>query len=157
MPASKSGVWRNPKHGTRTGYQNYRCRCRLCTDWNTANQREARRKNPQYFSRYAKKWYAAHPLAARRDKVLRKYGLTLEAYEKMLQKQNGLCAVCCMPAAPNTHLHVDHDHRCCRGQRSCGECVRGLLCRRCNSFLGFVNDDKGLLEKIIAYLRATQE
>lgn len=27
---------------------------------------------------------------------------------------------------------VDHDHRCCSGQDSCGQCIRGIICRDCN-------------------------
>lgn len=31
---------------------------------------------------------------------------------------------------------VDHDHKCCPGQYSCGKCIIGLLCRNCNAMLG---------------------
>lgn len=35
-------------------------------------------------------------------------------------------------------VHVDHDHRCCPGDRSCGLCIRGLAHDSCNKNLGFV-------------------
>lgn len=44
----------------------------------------------------------------------------------------------------NTRLCFDHDH-------STGE-FRGWLCSRCNSVLGYVNDDINLLEALTKYL-----
>lgn len=59
--------------------------------------------------------------------ALKKFGLTIEKYDKMLHDQNGVCAIC--SCAPNgTRLAVDHCH-------STGA-VRGLLCHTCNRHLG---------------------
>jgi len=33
---------------------------------------------------------------------------------------------------------IDHDHTCCHGGTSCGQCIRGILCSSCNMSLGHV-------------------
>jgi hypothetical protein len=76
----------------------------------------------------------------------------------MSEKQNHCCAICGLPETVKMretlcHLCVDHDHTCCPGAKSCGKCIRGLICRRCNSILGGVNDSIELLEKVIEYAR----
>lgn len=35
-------------------------------------------------------------------------------------------------------IHVDHDHRCCPGETSCGNCVRGLTHETCNKRIGYL-------------------
>lgn len=50
-------------------------------------------------------------------------------------------------------LTVDHDHACCPGDRSCGRCVRGLICMRCNAALGMLHDDLAAAQGIADYLR----
>lgn len=57
--------------------------------------------------------------------LLKKYGLTIEQYEDLLQRQSGNCAVCGRTATSfRTRLAIDHDH-------STGA-IRGLLCNFCN-------------------------
>src|SRR5208337_1476645 len=77
------------------------------------------------------------------------YGITQEEYDALFAKQNGRCAVCNEILAM---VHVDHDHQCCAGERSCGECVRGLLCADCNRGLGSFHDDPVNLLRAIEYL-----
>lgn len=72
----------------------------------------------------------------------RRYGITPEMYAAMLSAQDGQCALCEATTSErrrkgtSVRLVVDHDHKCCPGgMRTCGRCVRGLLCDRCNSML----------------------
>lgn len=85
-----------------------------------------------------------------------RYGITVEDYYRLLAAQNGGCAICGSPE-PKTgnqkHLQIDHDHKCCPGNRSCGKCVRGLLCGVCNKMLGAIGDDMLKLERAINYLK----
>jgi len=81
-----------------------------------------------------------------------KYGVTLEQYNKMLEAQNGVCAICGQVEKiidkrvnRTVSLAVDHNH-------STGK-VRGLLCVKCNSILGLANDNMILLQKSIEYLK----
>lgn len=36
-------------------------------------------------------------------------------------------------ASGKVRAYVDHDHACCAGSRSCGKCVRGIVCVSCNT------------------------
>jgi len=72
---------------------------------------------------------------------------------KEFKKQGGLCAVGGEPLPENWRLiHVDHNHDCCSGQRSCEKCFRGLVCGKHNRGLGHFNDDWELLEKASKYI-----
>jgi hypothetical protein len=67
----------------------------------------------------------------------RKYGLGPGEYEEVLEAQGGCCAICGTDTPGGRgRFHVDHDHGCCPGEKACAECLRGLLCHRCNTDLG---------------------
>jgi len=72
-----------------------------------------------------------------------RYGITLDDYEVMLVRQNGVCAICGSDKAgkKGQHFAVDHCHATGR--------IRGLLCARCNIAAGFYEKH---CEKIIKYL-----
>lgn len=80
----------------------------------------------------------------------RRYGLTVEAFGALLAK--GQCD-CCGATEPGSKRgwHVDHDHACCSGFKSCGKCVRGLLCARCNVALGMCDDSPDRVRALLRY------
>src|SRR6185437_7286612 len=67
------------------------------------------------------------------------YGLTQELFDLLLEAQQHACGMCHEPFEERQLIHVDHDHGCCqRKNRSCGRCIRGLLCHTCNIALGYI-------------------
>ncbi len=81
------------------------------------------------------------------------YHVTPEHYAAMLEAQGGVCAVCRQVDSSGKELAVDHDHACCAVPRSCGKCVRGLLCSRCNLGVGRFGDDPERIRAAATYLR----
>lgn len=102
------------------------------------------------------------PVAQRRSTLFSKYGITVEQYDVMFAAQGGNCAACNRPEIEIDKrtgllrkLSIDHDHACCPGSRSCGQCIRGLLCGKCNRGIGSLGDDLESLRKMIVYLEGS--
>lgn len=92
----------------------------------------------------------------RARELYKKYGLTLEDYDRMLVAQNGVCAVCRKPPLENKHLVVDYNH--VEGYRKLPaeekvKYIRGLLHSNCNSVLGYAGDDPDVLNAAATYLK----
>jgi len=138
-----------------------------------ARQREKRRANPEpvraavrlyrskhleerkaYQKRYnelnkdkAKVYYYQH-----KDGIYcRVYKITVDEYNRMVEAQGGVCAVCHQETRYKSHarsrrgLVIDHDH-------ATGK-VRGLLCVGCNLALGYLDDKPELCERLLSYMR----
>ena len=77
-----------------------------------------------------------------------RYHLSWARYQETLRKQNYAC-ICGKPfnrdGGKSFAPHVDHNHQCCPNDVSCGACVRGLLCFRCNTVLGMLENEPHLL------------
>ena len=87
-----------------------------------------------------------------RARRLARFGLTEAAYERLLKRQHGRCAIC--RALPKTRrLHVDHDHSYEKGNPNC---VRGLLCHGCNRFRVAGNSLESA-RRVVAYLLAYEQ
>lgn len=75
--------------------------------------------------------------------IKRKFGITKLQYDKLLEKQKGVCAVC--KSKPlKKRLAVDHCHKT--------NLVRGLLCSDCNMGIGLFKDNPETLKTAIIYL-----
>jgi Recombination endonuclease VII len=82
---------------------------------------------------------AVDPAKSNRTYRISRYGLTREQVDRLLEVQGYACAMCREPFDERQLIHVDHDHACCpERNRSCGKCVRGLLCAVCNISLGHI-------------------
>lgn len=88
-----------------------------------------------------------------RKRKLRKFNLTEEDYAALLDAFGEKCGICGEEPKDGEVLAIDHDHSCCAGSKSCGQCVRGLLCLICNLRYGWVEQIG--LEKILAYRDGT--
>lgn len=81
--------------------------------------------------------------------LVRKYGITIEQYNELLERQDYVCAICKSSETAtekNTlrSLAVDHCHSTGR--------VRGLLCTSCNFFLGQLESREEMLDDYLRYL-----
>ena len=108
------------------------------------------RKKEQY-----KKNPEKYKLSARRTRLKAEYGLSIEAYELMLNEQNGVCAICKKPETQHSNkmgsvdsLRVDHCHKTGK--------IRGLLCSKCNLGIAQFGDSILLMEDAIKYIKNTQ-
>lgn len=83
----------------------------------------------------------------------RRYGLKPGQFEAMIDNQGGLCGLCRNPLGSGKDVHIDHDHACCPDScKSCGDCVRGILCATCNKGMGHFRDDTNLLRAAADYI-----
>ena len=117
------------------------------TDPNFVN--EWNEKNRNRYARYKRTqgWFERRVIVEVNGRLKRKYGIDLLDYNNLLEKQNGLCAICNCPPKDKS-LVVDHCH--IRGT------VRGLLCHQCNSALGLFKDSIATLQKAVEYLTLTR-
>lgn len=74
-----------------------------------------------------------------------RYNLSPEEYYKFIA---GGCDSCGSPHG----AAIDHDHSCCPGQITCGKCIRGVLCRRCNTVEGILKNNPECLYGLVAYM-----
>lgn len=144
---------------------------RYLKDWETYSERTCARcktiKPIDEFQDFDKKLTCAYCSICRREcssnhdiktrsHLKRKYGITVQDYDRTFKEQNGLCAICFQPetaingnrypASTKTikRLSIDHNHQT-------GE-VRKLLCHACNVTIGTAKENPALLRACAEYL-----
>lgn len=85
-------------------------------------------------------------LSKKRQHLRKRYGLTLEDYDKILKQQDNKCEICSQEFGTESRNKVNIDH--CHKTNQ----VRGFLCNTCNVGLGSAKDDIRILEKMKRYL-----
>lgn len=101
--------------------------------------------DPVKSSIYHKEKYRSNPDKERNRQLIKNFGITLDDYDKMFNKQEGRCKICNRHRIEfNKALAVDHCHAT--------GIIRGLLCRDCNTGLGLFDDNTETLKKAVNYL-----
>lgn len=96
----------------------------------------------------ARRWKLENPsrskAATRAAQLKRSYGISSAAFDAMVAKQGGVCALCGRPPGAGKRLSIDHDHET--------GTVRELLCHRCNFAVGLLGDSPIAARAVAAYL-----
>lgn len=121
-----------------------KCKCCLA-----AEARLWRKKNPKKMRLANKNNHTRHAMAIRSKRLKDKYGIDIDEYAYLLEKQGYVCAICERPETKYRNgtlisLAVDHCH-------ATGK-VRGLLCILCNRGIGNFHDNPNKLQLAIDYL-----
>lgn len=132
-------------------------RCKPCVlaanaAWRSANKGKVAEGKKRYALRnwkaireHQKAYMATRKVEAaeyrRRWNLAKRYGITMEQYADLWERQGGGCAVC---SRKDGRLVVDHDH-------DTGT-VRGILCQRCNVCLGGFGDNLDGVMRVVRYL-----
>ena len=111
--------------------------CSRCTESKSVDQFHAdKRRKDGYRSACKQCMKASHNTEKAKEYwLVKNFNITVSQYNVMLANQNYLCAGCGVNQKDEARAFaVDHDHNCCPDNgRSCGKCIRGLLCFKCNA------------------------
>ena len=144
IPQAEAGAFIGPKE---------QCGCGLVKRYYWNGRRYSGRCNPCDHASRSQKQHKQAAARNRRWMLKKRYGITVEQYELLLERQGHRCAICerSEPVGVTKaghdgekKWHIDHCHES-------GE-VRGLLCGECNKGLGQFRDDKVSIQKALEYL-----
>lgn len=94
-------------------------------------------------------FYRDHP-TNRNKYLIKRFGITLEDYNQLLQEQDFVCSICRQSETETRNgrvktLAVDHHHETGK--------PRGLLCAACNKGIGWFRENIQTLERAVEYLQ----
>ena len=122
----------------------------LCKECNVLKSQKYNNTNKEtrakYYEQYWKKRYQCETFKATQADYVRerKYGIQPQEFKILLDQQNNKCACCSDKFTKHNGPKVDHCHK--TGS------IRGLLCNKCNSGIGFLGDDLDGVQKALKYL-----
>jgi hypothetical protein len=124
--------------------------CNVCGDTNPENfypylLTKCKRDHYAYQKTYRGRQAGKRISKDKKYSLKKRYGLSVQQFENLLQAQEERCASC---REPLMVPQVDHNHDTNQ--------VRGLLCNGCNRALGFLNDDLDKISGLYDYLFAAE-
>jgi hypothetical protein len=133
------------KHSTKDGLQ---IQCKMCCASNYKNWLTKNPNQKQNITVRAKRWNVENKqrrsIIVQKHGYKKRYGLTVEQKQAMIDGQDGKCAICESNLETTHNVCVDHCHTTNK--------VRGILCRKCNLGIGHLNDSIDILKSAQAYL-----
>jgi hypothetical protein len=102
-----------------------------------------------------KKWYRNHVLTHRTDVMNRHYqqrfGISLDEFRRMMDKQDNKCAICEIEFSPKTFSR-NNSTKACLDHCHITNVIRAVLCGNCNRMLGLAKDSPHILLNAARYL-----
>lgn len=129
-------IWRGSNKDKITGY-NKKQRIRIL------------KTDPEYDKKHYLRYKESINATSWKYRIKMKYGLSIEEYEKILEKQNYCCYICQRNASEiyrtKSRFCVDHDHKTGK--------IRGILCVGCNGrLLPSVRENVEIAYRLYEYL-----
>ena len=121
------------------GPDGHSCYCKQC---NKERAKEWKRTPKGKLSQRLS-WQRRDKKRFKQIQIKSRYGLSEEQQKTLMQKES--CELCGR-AFSGREPCIDHDHA--------NGMIRGLLCMRCNTMLGYAKDDPGVLRKAADYLES---
>lgn len=132
-------------------------------EYNIEYNRRLREKKRDEINAYNRIWCQNHPESCKRWRtnyyqnnkqkeknrsrnkhLISKYNITLEHFTNLLKLHNNKCSICNIEFSEKIYPCIDHNHETGK--------IRGILCSKCNTALGFFKDSRDLLKKAVGYL-----
>ena len=135
---------RSSFHFQRAGLHGWEYQRSVCKKCALLLARDWKKNNPEQSEVHRKKAYKNSKERGYHLKA--NFGLTIEEFNALYARCDGNCQICKKPESRKRRLSLDHDHKTGR--------LRGFVCGRCNSLLGFALDDPELLRAAAEYLQA---
>lgn len=122
----------------------------ICKKCKNAQQADFYKKNGPMIRDRVKR--LRNPTKVRERAILRIYGITQQEYQSLFDRQNGVCLICQTKENRIDYrtgkvqpLLIDHD-------KFTGN-IRGLLCNKCNSAIGFFDHNIDRILTAATYLK----
>jgi len=149
--ANKEKIKERKKLYMKTYYENTKHKKR---EYREVNKEKIKERKKLYAS--ANKDKRKGYLESNKDKIRhrrlqRKYNITLEQHRTMMEAQGNMCKICRISLIGLSTKQIATDH-CHKRDAEGKKVVRGILCQKCNTAIGMMQDNPKILRAAAKYL-----